>query len=284
MGDSQKAADRSAATSYYPPSPIPIPIPSPQIHSVVETHHPLRPVHDRHGHDHAVHEGLAEAHERQHGEVLGADVRRVEGSAGGQQCDARQASEVVGECRAREDGHEEVDEVIVRQPRMHELVQPRGDERRDDHHAEQVGAEAAPRRLPDECQHGECHRAADHGELPAMHQRERGHHQEAQREPRADAGLHRPHAHQQAQAREPDPLALTVLEPHAPGRAERREREHRPDSPSVTRRVPGPSSDPSISISRPASGRPVAASGPRARRLLRARCCAGARPAAGMES
>jgi hypothetical protein len=140
--------------------------------------------------------------------------------------DARQAGEVVGERRAREHGDEEIDEVVVRQARVHELVQPRGHERRHDHHAEQVGAEAAPRATARRREHRERHRAADHGELPAVHQRERGHHQEAQRQPRADAGLHRPHAHQQAEAHQPDPLALAVLEPDAPGRAECCEREH----------------------------------------------------------
>ena len=56
--------------------------------------------------------------------------------------------------------------------------------------------------MPEVGQHREHQRAGHDRELPAVHQRQRRHQQEPQRETRRDAGLHRPHA--RAAARDPN--------------------------------------------------------------------------------
>jgi hypothetical protein len=60
----------------------------------------------------------------------------------------------------------------VRQARVHQLVDLRGHDRRHDHHAQQVGAEGGPGSETDHAHHGKRHGATDHGELPAVHERQ----------------------------------------------------------------------------------------------------------------
>jgi hypothetical protein len=150
----------------------------PQGQPVVEAHHPARPVDHGHRHEHPVDDAFAEAHERQDREVLVAEARCIEGTARHQDRDASEARDVECQCGSQEHGEKEIDEVVVRQARVHELVEPRGEQRRHDGHAEQVGAEACPGHLSGEAQHGEHERPAEHRKLPAAHQCQRGHHQE----------------------------------------------------------------------------------------------------------
>jgi len=96
----------------------------------------------------------------------------------------------------------------------------------------------------DDRQHGQRHCAADHGELPPMHQRERRHHQEAQREPGlmpASSTTRRP----AGRDCRPDPLASLVRRARrAMARSRVASASTTPDRANVAKRVPGRAATP----------------------------------------
>ncbi len=215
-----------------------------QVQPVVEAHHPARTVDDGHADDHAVDDRFAEAHQRQDRKIFGARMCGGECSAGCDQADAQQTRKVESQRRTEKRRDEKVDEVVVRQARVHLLVEPRREQRRHDGHAQQVGAIEVPVRDPHDREHHEHQRAGHDGELPAVHQRQRRHQQETHREPGRDACLHRPDDDQQRHRPEPDPLTFGVVEPGSPRRAVQRDckckaAEHRCSDADATLQHPG---------------------------------------------